>query len=167
MTPVPARPGLLHPVDTALAALLLALCGWLYYVTTTFEEVSDLFAQDVPPAFFPRLLLWLIALLSLLLPFERRLFGNGPQLDKGRARPVGAATLLTAALLALLVAATPWLGSYLALVGVCLLLPPLWGERRWRLIVPYALIFPTLIMLLFAKVLKVYFEPGVFGLGFR
>ena len=62
-------------------------------------------------------------------------------------------------------ATTPWLGSYLALVGVCLLLPPLWGERRWRLIVPYALIFPTLIMLLFAKVLKVYFEPGVLRVG--
>ena len=33
----------------------LALVGWLYYVTTGFEEVSELFAQDVPPAFFPRL----------------------------------------------------------------------------------------------------------------
>ena len=76
-------------------------------------------------------------------------------------------TLLTAALLVLLVLLMPLLGTYLCLIGVCLLLPLLWGERRWRLIVPYALLFPTAVMLLFALVLKVYFEPGVFGLNFR
>lgn len=164
---MPAKPALVHRVDLLLAALLLALCAWLYALTTRFEEVPDLFAQDVPPAFFPRLLLWLIALLTLLLPFERRLFGNGPQLDKGRARPVGAMTLLTIALLGLLVLLIPLLGTYLVLIGVCLLLPLLWGERRWRLIIPYALLFPTAVMLLFAQVLKVYFEPGMFGLNFR
>ena len=157
----------MHRTDLLLCILLLALCIWLYFITGTFEEVSELFAQDVQPAFFPRLLLWLIALLALLVPFERRLFGNGPQLDKGRAQPIGPMVIFTAALLMLLVLLIPILGTYITLIGVCLLLPPLWGERRWHLIIPYALFFPTLVMLLFAQFLKVYFDPGLLGLDFR
>ena len=158
---------IIHPVDAVIAVLLLAFCAWLFYLTTSFEEVSDMFAQDITPAFFPRLLLWFIVLLTLILPFEYRLFKNGRQLDKKRMHAVDPMAYFSIALLVMLVLLLPWLGVYLSLIVVCLLLPLLWGERRWKLLLPFAAIFPTVIVLLFSQVLKVYLEPGVFGLDFR
>ena len=158
---------IIHPVDLIVAVLLLSFCAWLFYLTTTFEDVSDMFAQDITPAFFPRLLLWFIVLLTLILPFEHRLLKNGKQLDKGRQHAVDPMVYFTVGLLLLLLLALPWLGVYLTLILVCLLLPVLWGERRWALLLPFAVLFPTVIILLFAQVLKVYFEPGVLGLDFR
>jgi putative tricarboxylic transport membrane protein len=160
--------GLIHPVDLFVAVLIVVVCGALYYVTTTFEEVSDLFAQDIPPEFFPRLLLWFIVPLALVLPVEHLFYRSEPgRLDKGRRSHIRAITYATIALLIAVVLLLPWLGAYLGLVAICLLLPPLWGERRWYVVLPYALLFPTLVTLLFARVLQVYFEPGIFGLGFR
>ena len=48
---------LVHGTDFVVCAVLLAFAAWAYYLTTGFEEVSQLFAQDVPPEFLPRLLL--------------------------------------------------------------------------------------------------------------
>lgn len=159
---------LIHSVDLVLAILIIAFCAWLYYLTSTFEEVSDLFAQDIPPEFFPRLLLWFIVPLALLLPFEHRFYQNGRQrLDKGRRQPIKGITWLTIGLLVLIASLMPWLGAYLVLISVCLLLPLLWGERRWSILLPFAILFPTIIMFLFAQVLQVYLEPGIFNLNFR
>ena len=158
---------LIHPVDLIVTVLILCFCAWLLYITGTFEEVSDIFAQDIQPSFFPRLLLWFIIMLTLVLPIEHRLLSNAAKLNKGREKPIPFMVYFTIGLLLALVLAKPWLGTYLTLVGVCILLPPLWGERRWVLIIPYAIIFPALITLLFTQVLKVYFEPGIFDLGFR
>lgn len=151
--------------DLAVAAILLAACGALYYVTTTFEEVSPLFAQDMPPERFPRMLLWLIAALAAALPFEQRLRGDeGKKLDTARKSTVPTIVYLTAGFLALTVVAIPWIGTSLVLVAVCLGLPLLWGERRWKLLVPFLVLFPWAVMMLFAGVLGVHFDAGVFGL---
>jgi len=42
-------------------------------------------------------------------------------------------------------------------------LPLLWGERRIKLLIPYVLLFPTLLYLLFSSVLQVNFLPGMVG----
>lgn len=155
-------------VDLVIAVLLLSFCAGVYYLTSQFEEVSPLFAQDVPPEFMPRLLLWTIAALSVLLPFEH-LFKPG-----GRAHFEGSRTIaikpmayVTIVLLVAVVLSVKWLGTYLAILLACFALPILWGERRWKLLIPYALVFSTAVMLLFSKMLQVYFEPGIFGIDFR
>ena len=165
-----ARPpaGFIHVTDLVVALLILAGCAWLYYLTTGFEKVSPLFAQDVPPEFFPRLLLGIIVLLSLILPIEHLFHAQGPaRLDKGRSQPIGAMAYITAGLLFVLVLGMHWLGTYLTLVVACVVVPLLWGERRWRLVIPFALAFPTLVLLLFSGLLQVYFEPGILGLDIR
>ena len=50
---------------------------------------------------------------------------------------------------------------------VCLALPVLWGERRIKVIVPYAIILPMAVTVLFSYVLGVHFETGVFGITLR
>lgn len=159
---------LVHGVDLAVAAVLLAIAGWVYYETTKFEEVAALFAQDVPPEFLPRLLIWTIVVLSLLLPFEHLLKPGGrAHFHDARSRPIAGMAYKSAALLTLIVLSVKWASAYIALILACVALPVLWGERRWKILVPYALVFPTIVMLLFSRLLGVYFEPGLLGIDFR
>jgi len=159
-----ADSSLVHRTDLVLTAIILAGCGALYYMTTTFEEVSLLLAQNISPEFFPRLLLWLIVVLAVFLPVEHRFLEKGRQgLDKGRRERIKAKTVVTAGLLGGTVASMPWLGTYFSMILVCLLLPLLWGERRLKVVLPFAILFPTAVALLFTQVLRVYFEPGIVG----
>lgn len=159
--------GIVHGTDLVVALLLLAGCGFLFYVTTTFEKVSDLLAQNVPPEFFPRLVLIFIALLAAGLPFEHLLLARqSSDIDAERSERLPAMPYLTAALLMLVVVAIPYVGMLLGMVAVCLLLPRLWGERRWQIVVPFAVVFPLVVGFVFNRLLMVYLEPGMLGLGF-
>ena len=40
---------LIHWTDFRVAAIILAICGVLYAVTTGFEEVAAMLAQNIPP----------------------------------------------------------------------------------------------------------------------
>lgn len=159
---------LIHPVDAFLALIILALVAWLYYETTQFEEVSFLFSQNVPPQMFPRLLLFIIALLALAMPFEHLLLKRkGKDIDKGRREPVKGIAWVTIAALVGVVAAAELLGTLLTMMAVCIVIPFLWGERRLQVVLPFAVIFPFLVALLFNVVLGVHFDPGAVGLSVR
>ena len=157
--------GLVHPVDLVIMTIILSVCGALYYVTTTFDKVSNLLAQNIPPEFFPQLVMLVIAILTLGLPFEH-LFQRrrGHDLDKDRSKKLRPLTYQTVLVLVLLALAMPYLGTFLAMIVVCLILPWLWGERRLRLILLFAMLFPLAVTLVFNRVLGVYFEPGIFGI---
>ena len=159
-----ARQGLVHGVDAGIALVLLALCGWLYYLTSSFDQPSALMGENIPPEFFPRLLLWFIGALALIMPFEHRVVpGAAEKLAKGRSTPTDKMAYYSIVLLLLIVASMSLIGVALSLVFACLALPLLWGERRWALLIPFAIFFPTAITVLFAKVLHVYFHPGLIG----
>lgn len=163
-----ARGRLLHPVDCVIALFLLAGCAWLYYETTQFDEVSFLFADNLPPAFFPRIWIISIAVLSVLLPFEHILLKKqGKNIDKDRSSKVENHTWLTKVLLVGIGALAPVIGIYFTLIAVCLLLPLLWGEKRFWVLLPFAVGFPTLVALLFNVVLGVPFDPGLIGISLR
>ena len=147
-----------RPGDLVVGGCILLFCALAYGVTLTFAKAPAVVAQNVQPATFPRLVIGVIAVLTLaMMAFARR----APALA-GLQR-VPAMTWLSAAVAFVL--AFQWLGIVPAMVLLCLGLPVLWGERRWALILPFALLFPTAVWLLFAEVLKVHFEPGVLGLG--
>ena len=155
---------LFHRTDLGLALIILAVCAALYYATTRFEAVSPMFAQNVPPEFFPRLLIWTIVVLTLLLPFEHLLLAQRrTNLDEDRGDRIRPNTLVTAALLFAVVAAMPWLGTAPSMVVVCLLLPRLWGETRLWVAIPFAVVFPAAVTFVFSYLLKVHFEPGLLG----
>lgn len=156
---------MINRTDLGVGIIMLTICGLLYYVTSTFEEVSPLFAQDVPPERFPRMLIWVIVAFSLGLPFERALRKEkGKLLDKARSRPIQPAVYVTSVFLVSAIFAIQWIGTFLVLALVCAGLPLLWGERRLKILLPYVALFPAAIMLLFSEVLGVHFEPGVIGL---
>jgi putative tricarboxylic transport membrane protein len=160
----PSASPVMHRTDLILTVLILVTCGGLYYVTTGFEEVSQLLSQNIGPEWFPRLLIWTIVLLSLVLPFEHLMQKQkAASIDKDRSDRIKPISFVTAALLASIVASIPLFGTLIAMLMGCALLPLLWGERRMKLLIPYVILFPSAVAFLFTQVLKVFFEPGLWG----
>ena len=159
------RDGLVHRTDFIVALIVLAICAFFYIATTTFEEVSNMLAQNIPPEFFPRGVLTIIMVLALVLPFEHILLRRqGKNIDSDRSERVKRMPYLSAGLLFLSIVAMPYVGTLLSTIGICFALPLLWGERRWRLIVPFAIIFPLVVAFVFDRILLVQYEPGLFGI---
>ena len=157
---------LLHTTDLVVALVILAICGVLYYITTTFDEVSNLLAQNIPPEFFPQLIIIIIAILTVGVPFEHLLHKRrGDNIDSERSERVKWMPVLTWSLLAAFVVGIQIIGMLLTMIGVCALLPLMWGERRYWLIGPFAILFPLAVAYVFNKILLVFFEPGIFGIA--
>jgi putative tricarboxylic transport membrane protein len=160
------REGLVHRTDLMVGLVVLAICAFFYYETTRFEEVSALLAQNIPPEFFPRGVLIIIMILALGLPFEHVLHRRrGEDIDSERSERVKQLPYLTTVLLFLIIFAMPYIGTLLSTVAICLMLPVLWGERRWHVIVPFAVLFPLAVAYLFDRILLVQFDPGRFGIA--
>ena len=60
-----------------------------------------------------------------------------------------------------------WVGTVLTIFLAATVLPLLWGERRWLLLLAYSVLFTGAVTYVFSIVLGVYFEPGVLGLSLR
>lgn len=151
--------------DLAITAILLTGCFYLYYETTKFEEVSDVLGQNILPEQFPRILLYIIGGLSLLLPFEKNLQPERwKKIDRAREDGISTKTWVTILFILAVVLLSPYLGTVLTMLVVTISLPLLWGERRLLLVLTFALIFTLAVTYLFGDVLKVYFEPGIFNI---
>jgi len=153
---------LVDRTDLILAIIILAFCGYLYFLTTRFDTASEQMSQNIPPEWFPQLLLVFIMALTLIIPFEH-LFKGKKVLAKDRQAKVKPIAIGSAALLCAIIFLMPWLGTFLTMVFVCVLLPLLWGERRLKVLLPFAIVFPGLVTLLFTRVLRVYFEAGIWS----
>ena len=140
--------------DTYVGVTLLALCAAIYWLTTGFTEVPAMLSQNVPPTFFPRLVLTFVAILSVVLIFNG--LSKSPEINVRiePAVPVTAAIVVLAGLLAGLLGTLPTL----ALIAIAL--PLAWGERRLRPISILAIGLPASIYLIFSVALGVRFPPG-------
>ncbi len=146
------------PRDVLVGACVLAFCAVAYAITFSFKQAPAALAQNVQPASFPRLVISVIAVLSagqMILSLR---------LPEKTLKPLPVTVATSAAVMVAFVIAFDALGILPAMMLLCFGLPVLWGERRWHLIVPYAILFPAAIYGLFAKVLGVHFDPGLFGL---
>ena len=156
---------LVHGPDLVLTIIILSFCGLVYYWTSEFEEVPELLAQNLPPEWFPQLLLWTIIILTLSLPFEHLFKEEGKKvLDEARKAKIKPIAIITALLLFGIVAMFEILGTIISIIFVCILLPLLWGERRLKMVFSFAIIFPFIVAFVFSNLLKVYFEPGILAL---
>jgi putative tricarboxylic transport membrane protein len=155
---------LLHPLDLKVALIVLAICGFLLWRTFLFDKVPASLAQNVQPHTFPQLLLIVIIGLALLLPFEHlQKRKQGIDLDSDRRERPKPIVFVTSIAMLILVGIMPFVGTLVGLLLAAAGLPLLWGERRFKLLVPYALLFPTLLYWLFSSALQVNFLPGLVG----
>ncbi|MDX1542231.1 MAG: tripartite tricarboxylate transporter TctB family protein [Geminicoccaceae bacterium] len=150
--PHEARPRIAPDLMVGLA--ILVFCGVAYGVTLTFDRAPAALAQNVQPATFPRLVIIVIAVLTVIMMVSSR------ALPPTHRAPIKPMVFASAGVMVAFVLGFAWLGILPAMILLCLGLPLLWGERRLALVVPFAVVFPTLVYLLFAEVLEVYFEPS-------
>ncbi len=165
---IPGPSGLIDRIDALLALVLILACAALFFETTSFDQPPLFLGDNMLPAEFPQMLLVLIGALALALPFEHLLERRRhPLIRKARRAPIGVTTWSTIVLLVAILALAESLGTILTILVSSLLLPALWGERRWWLLALYAIAFTAAVTYIFAVVLRVYFEPGIFGITVR
>jgi putative tricarboxylic transport membrane protein len=156
---------LLNKKDTIIALLMIALISFLWFETTKFEKVPDLFSNNIPPEMFPQILLIIILGMILIIPFEHIfLKKNGKNIDAGRDKPIEKSTLGTMVILSTIVASSQILGAAITIIAISIALPLYWGEKRLKVLVPYIIGFPLFVIILFNIVLGVHFEPGLLEL---
>ena len=156
---------LLNKKDTIIALLMIALIGFLWFETTKFEKVPDLFSNNIPPEMFPQILLIIILGMILIIPFEHIfLKKNGKNIDAGRDKPIEKSTLGTMFILSTIVASSQILGAAITIIAISIALPLYWGEKRLKVLLPYIIGFPLFVIILFNIVLGVHFEPGLLEL---
>ena len=160
--------GWINKTDLVVAVLLLALCVIAWYHSGLWNKPMAAFTSVVPPTWFPRLILGCIIVMALFLPFEQRLKGEeGAVLDEERKEPIKFNTYITAIVMVIIAASMEWLGTIVTMVLIAIVLPIMWGERRWKILVPFVIIFPLVVLFLFKVLFSVNFEPGVIGLGIK
>lgn len=150
----------LHP-DTLAGLVLLALAALGFWLTTGFREVPAMLSQNVPPTFFPRLVLILIGGMSLALAV-----GGRRRQDAAEREPIGRIVFATAALILAAPVAIWLVGTWPSLALSCLCLPLLWGERRMHLIALLALGLPAFVYLVFGVALGLRFPAGLIASAF-
>lgn len=139
---------------------LLAVCAVLYWLTTQFDSVPAALSQNVPPEFFPRLLLAVISALSVVLIVQ----GGGKAARRDAAPPGETRRGIAAAAAAWLGCALfHFAGAPLAMVFSCVALPIVWGERRRGILALYALGIPAAVYVIFTLLLEVRFPEGVWN----
>ena len=156
---------LLNKKDTVIAILMIALIGFLWFETTEFEKVPDLFSNNIPPEMFPQILLIIILGMILIIPFEHIfLKKNGKNIDSGRDKPIERSTIGTMVILSTIVASSQILGAAITIIAISIALPIYWGEKRLKVLIPYIIGFPLFVIIIFNIVLGVHFEPGLLAL---
>ena len=159
--------------DSLAGLTILGVCAVAWWLTTGFDEVPAILSQNVPPTFFPRLVIAAAALLGGLLiadGIRRRagaVAGRAAAGDPSTAheKPGGAALpppvfRATAGLIAMAGALVPLVGMLLTTGLVAIVLPLLWGERRFHLVAALALGLPGAIYIVFTVALGVRFPVG-------
>ena len=156
---------LFNKKDTIIAVLMIALIAFLWFETTKFEKVPDLFSNNIPPEMFPQILLIIILGMILIIPFEHIfLKKSGKNIDSGRSKPIEMSTIGTMIILSVIIASSQLLGAALTIISVSISLPFYWGERRLKVLIPYIIGFPLFVIVLFNMILGVHFEPGLLEL---
>ncbi|APX90476.1 hypothetical protein BV394_12675 [Brevirhabdus pacifica] len=143
------------PRDMAVGFVILLFCAVAYWVSLDIQKAPAALAQNVQPATFPRMVLAVIAALTVLM----MALGLGQPEPARRAPKI--IMLVTGALMVAFVMAFEALGPLAAMFLFCIVMPLTWGERFTATLVLYALGFPVAVYLLFDVLLKVHFPPGV------
>lgn len=142
--------------DTITGLVLLGLCAVAYWLTTGFSEVPAMLSQNVPPTFFPRLVISVVAVLSAVLVV------TGVRREPEISGALPAAFWTTVAIIASAGVLTGLLGTLVTLGIIAVALPIAWGERRYGLIGALAVCLPASIYLVFTLGLGVRFPAGRF-----
>ena len=148
--------------DVVAGGLILLLCLFLWQVTTNFDSDPLGMAQGMPATHMPRLVLAIIAGLTVLMVIQSLLKGGEaigglpPWQMPATAGVLGLAAILF-----------PALGVPLVFFCVCVTLPIMWGKRNFGAVLIFAVSVPIAIYFVFKLLLGLRLPMGplaAFGL---
>ncbi len=141
--------------DLVAGGLILVLSATLWWVTTTFDTDPLGMTQGMPATHMPRLILGVIAALTLIM-IVQSLTSGGEALGGVPPWQMPA----TAAVLGLAAILFPILGVPLVFFCVCVILPLMWGARNYSVIVVFAVGLPIAIYVVFKILLGLRLPMG-------
>ena len=135
--------------------IIVVISSILLYLTFTFEEVPPILNRGIQPATFPKALLILIIVLSLVVYF---LSIKKPwQIDKNLPN----AFYITLASFVIFSVVGTILDFFLGISILSILVSYFWGERRIFYLFLVAIIFPIIVFIFFETILGLRFPGGI------
>ena len=154
--------GFIHKKDLVLAIILVAFGAFMYYEANKFPEAPTILGDTLNADVFPKMLITIMFILVAIIPFEFKLTPEKvAKIDKDREDKTLRITWFTIILLLTIVSFAEFLGAVVTMVITCLALPLLWGEKNYKVVIIYSILFPGFVYLLFNKLLGLYFNPGI------
>jgi putative tricarboxylic transport membrane protein len=152
---VTERPGTRWNSETISGLVVLALSLCAYLMTYRFAKVPPMLSQNIPPTFFPRIILTASGFMSGIL-LVRGLSRREPPLPG-----VPGVVWMTAAVISGGAILLSKIGILPMILLTSLILPRLWGERRWLRVLLFAVLTPAAIYLLFTLILGLRLPLGI------
>ena len=146
---------LFFSVAFKVISIIVIISCILLYLTFSFEEVPPILNRGIQPATFPKALLILIIVLSLVVYF---LSIKKPwQIDKNLPN----AFYITLASFVIFSVVGIILDFFLGISILSILVSYFWGERRIFYLFLVAIIFPTIVFIFFFFILGLRFPGGI------
>lgn len=141
--------------DLVAGGLILVLSAYLWWVTTTFDSDPLGMAQGMPATHMPRLILGVIAGLTVLMVLQS--LAKGGEALGGLPPWQMPATAGVLALAAILFTS---FGVPLVFFCVCVVLPIMWGTRNYGAVLAFAVGVPVAIYIVFKLLLGLRLPMG-------
>ena len=134
---------------------IIIISAYLLYVTFTFDEVPPILNRGIQPATFPKVLLILIILLSLIVFFVSL------KTPWQRQKKLPNAFYITLISFIVFIIISSTLDFFLGISVLSVMVSYFWGERRIFYLILVGIIFPAIVFVFFETFLGLRFPPGI------
>ncbi len=141
--------------STIVSFVIILISSILLYFTFTFDLVPPILNRGIQPATFPKALLILIILLTLIIFF---LSFKVPW-KKEKKLPIQFYITLICFVLFLFV--SKFLDFFLGISLLSVIVSYCWGEKRLIFLIIVGILFPIIVFIFFETILGLRFPPGI------
>lgn len=146
--------------DISFSILLLILTAWLFMESPNLISKVALEPDEIPPIFFPRIILFILFCLSLVV-LAKQIFGQSAfRLNltlPGLQRMIVATLAMFAYLLIF-----KHIGFILSTALFTFAMTWYYGNKSWPKIIALTIIFPPIVNLIFDKIFHIFLPKGLF-----
>ena len=138
-----------------VSAVIIVISSILLYFTFTFDIVPPILNRGIQPATFPKALLILIIVLTLLTYFISL---KNPWKNEKKLPNSFYITLLS---FVVFIIVSKFLDFFLGIALLSIIVSYFWGERRVTYLIMVSIIFPLIVFVFFETILGLRFPPGI------
>ena len=141
--------------SSIVSFVIIFISSLLLYVTFTFDIVPPILNRGIQPATFPKALLVLIIIMTLLVYY---LATKNPWKVQKKLPKSFFLTLLS---FLIFVVVSKTLDFFLAISALSIFVSYYWGEKRIIYLLLVGIIFPIIVFIFFETILGLRFPPGI------